>query len=129
MICWAVMPVPDYFPIPVRVTSWMRPSALSVIVIVPVCAPLVCGLNATWIVQLFPIFSFSVQLLRSTKLPLIWGACSIRDARSHFAVVRSPEWLRIPEKKILEVAARFDDDPDCHGWNNDSYFFEWRNPN
>src|SRR5262252_8033394 len=68
----------DYFPIPLRVTSWVRPSALSVILIVPVCGPFVCGLNATWIVQPFPIFSLAVQLLRSTKPPLIW----ILDTRS-----------------------------------------------
>ena len=32
------------------------------------------------------------------------------------------------ESEILDVAARFDDDTDCYGWNNDAYFFEWRNP-
>jgi hypothetical protein len=32
------------------------------------------------------------------------------------------------DEQILDVAARFDDDPDCYGWNNDSYFFKWRNP-
>jgi hypothetical protein len=31
--------------------------------------------------------------------------------------------------EILDVAARFDDEPDCYGWNNDAYQFEWRNPN
>lgn len=32
------------------------------------------------------------------------------------------------EEEIFDVAARFDDEPDCYGWNNDAYFFEWRNP-
>jgi hypothetical protein len=32
--------------------------------------------------------------------------------------------------ETLDVAARFDDNLDCYGWNNDSYFSDppWRNP-
>jgi len=33
------------------------------------------------------------------------------------------------EEEILDVAAKFDDEPECYGWNNDAYQFEWRNPN
>lgn len=33
------------------------------------------------------------------------------------------------EEEILDVAARFDSEADCYGWNNDAYLFEWRNPN
>jgi hypothetical protein len=32
------------------------------------------------------------------------------------------------EETLLDVAVRFDDESDCYGWNNDSYFFNWRNP-
>ena len=32
------------------------------------------------------------------------------------------------EGEILDVAARFDDEADCYGWNNDAYFHNWRNP-
>ena len=32
------------------------------------------------------------------------------------------------EEEVFDVAARFDDEPECFGWNNDSYLFEWRNP-
>jgi hypothetical protein len=35
------------------------------------------------------------------------------------------------ESEILDVAARLDDEEDCYGWNNESYFCTppWRNPN
>ena len=33
------------------------------------------------------------------------------------------------EEQILDVVARFDDEPDCYGWNNDAYLYGWRNPN
>jgi len=33
------------------------------------------------------------------------------------------------EKEILQVAARFDNDSECYGWNNESYYYLWRNPN
>jgi len=32
------------------------------------------------------------------------------------------------ENELLDVAVRFDDEPDCYGWNNESYFHNWRNP-
>ncbi len=33
--------------------------------------------------------------------------------------------------RILDIAARFDDEADCYGWNNENYFSQpiWRNPN
>lgn len=35
------------------------------------------------------------------------------------------------EVKLVDVAVRFDDDKECYGWNNESYFSDppWRNPN
>lgn len=33
------------------------------------------------------------------------------------------------EQELLDIAVRFDGEPDCYGWNNDSYLFNWRNPN
>jgi hypothetical protein len=35
------------------------------------------------------------------------------------------------EREQLAIAARFDDDGDCYGWSNESYYSEpkWRNPN
>jgi hypothetical protein len=35
------------------------------------------------------------------------------------------------ESEILNVASRFDEDEDCFGWSNESYYIEpiWRNPN
>ena len=34
------------------------------------------------------------------------------------------------ESQLLDVAARFDDDAPCYGWNNETYFSTppWRNP-
>lgn len=34
------------------------------------------------------------------------------------------------EKSSLDVVARFDNDSECYGWNNESYYSEprWRNP-
>lgn len=32
------------------------------------------------------------------------------------------------EEELLDVAIRFDCEPDCYGWNNDSYLYNWRNP-
>jgi hypothetical protein len=32
------------------------------------------------------------------------------------------------EEELLDVAVRFDDDPDCYGWNNDAYFHNFHNP-
>jgi len=32
------------------------------------------------------------------------------------------------ENELLDVAVRFDGEPDCYGWNNDSYLYNWRNP-
>jgi hypothetical protein len=33
------------------------------------------------------------------------------------------------EEEVLDVAVRFDGETDCYGWNNDSYLYNWRNPN
>ncbi|GAB4374931.1 MAG: hypothetical protein Kow0042_19920 [Calditrichia bacterium] len=35
------------------------------------------------------------------------------------------------ESERLDVAAKFDDETECYGWSNESYFSEpaWRNPN
>jgi hypothetical protein len=34
------------------------------------------------------------------------------------------------DQEKLDVAVRFDDEPDCYGWNNDTYqYSDWRNPN
>jgi len=33
------------------------------------------------------------------------------------------------EGQLLDVAIRFDGEAECYGWNNDSYFYNWRNPN
>jgi hypothetical protein len=33
------------------------------------------------------------------------------------------------EEELLDVAVRFDGEAECYGWNNDSYFYNWRNPN
>jgi len=33
------------------------------------------------------------------------------------------------EKEIIQVAAMFDNESDCYGWNNESYYQGWRNPN
>jgi hypothetical protein len=34
------------------------------------------------------------------------------------------------ETRVLDIAARFDDDEDCYGWNNEAYSSDpvWRNP-
>lgn len=32
------------------------------------------------------------------------------------------------EPEILDVAVRFAGEPDCYGWNNESYFNNWRTP-
>ncbi len=78
------------------------------------------------------------------KMPVRWAnspqpvANQITDLQGHVQFVmqdrtRSGTESRIDvypgEEEILDVAARFDDEADCYGWNNDSYFFEWRNPN
>ena len=33
------------------------------------------------------------------------------------------------EEELLDVAVRFEGETECYGWNNDSYFYNWRNPN
>ncbi len=35
------------------------------------------------------------------------------------------------EVELLNIAGKFDDDADCYGWSNESYFSDpvWRNPN
>jgi hypothetical protein len=33
------------------------------------------------------------------------------------------------EEQILDVVARFDNELDCYGWNNDAYLYNWHNPN
>ena len=34
------------------------------------------------------------------------------------------------ESQLLDIAARFDNDVECYGWNNEAYFCDppWRNP-
>lgn len=32
------------------------------------------------------------------------------------------------EEELLDVAVRFDGENDCYGWNNESYFNNWRTP-
>src|SRR5258705_2841147 len=29
------------------------------------------------------------------------------------------------EQELLDVAVRFEGEPECYGWNNDSYFYNW----
>jgi len=31
------------------------------------------------------------------------------------------------EEESLDVVARFDNDSECYGWNNEAYYFKWRN--
>jgi hypothetical protein len=31
--------------------------------------------------------------------------------------------------RLLDVAVRYKSEERCYGWNNDSYFYKWRNPN
>ena len=49
-----------------------------------------------------------------------------------FARLTAPQRMDIPvgTAEPVDVAARFDDDPDCYGWSNESYFSEpiWKNP-
>jgi hypothetical protein len=33
------------------------------------------------------------------------------------------------EEELLDVAVRFGSETECYGWNNDSYLYNWRNPN
>jgi hypothetical protein len=39
--------------------------------------------------------------------------------------------IQTGEGTALDIAARFDNEDDCYGWNNDAYFVStpWRNPN
>jgi len=32
------------------------------------------------------------------------------------------------EEQILDVVARFDEELECYGWNNEAYLYSWRNP-
>lgn len=32
------------------------------------------------------------------------------------------------EQELLDIAVRFEGEPDCYGWNNESYVHNWRNP-
>ena len=50
----AGVPVPDDTPLPLRLTFWGLPVALSVTVTVPVRVPVVVGLKVTLIAQLVP---------------------------------------------------------------------------
>jgi hypothetical protein len=36
--------------------------------------------------------------------------------------------LKSGEKEKLDVAVRFTGEPECYGWNNESYFNNWRTP-
>jgi hypothetical protein len=60
----------------------------------------------------------------------------IDAATGRLISVLDPERLGTPSRidifpgqvQPLDVVARFDDDADCYGWNNDSYAHQWRNP-
>ena len=77
------------------------------------------------------------------RMPVRWAntqqpvANQITDLQGHvqFLVhdqIRSAAESRMDvypgEEEIIDVAAKFDNEPDCYGWNNDAYFFKWRNP-
>lgn len=32
------------------------------------------------------------------------------------------------EEQRLDVVARFNSEPECYGWNNESYYYDWRHP-
>jgi hypothetical protein len=62
----------------------------------------------------------------------------IFDKHGHFvARMRDEAWFsresRVDvypgECEGLDIAMRADDDAECYGWNDDSYRYDWRNPN
>ena len=50
-------------------------------------------------------------------------------ARSRFTTRVTGKLSSIGQWQLLDVAVRFDNEADCYGWNNDSYLYNWRNPN
>ena len=50
-------------------------------------------------------------------------------AHRHRAATASRVDVYPGEEQLLEVAVRFDDEPECYGWSDESYFHGWRNQN
>src|SRR5439155_14169060 len=65
---------PEITPVPLRLTLWGLPVALSLTVTVPVRLPVVAGLKTTLNVQLAPAASVLVQVAPGPKkkLPAVW---------------------------------------------------------
>jgi len=40
-----------------------------------------------------------------------------------------PVTILAGEQEYLDVIAKYEDDKEAYGWNNESYFHNWRNPN
>jgi hypothetical protein len=67
-------------PVPVRLTVWGLPAALSVMVMVPVCVPLAVGVNLTLIEQFAPAASDAPQVVVSEYCALATILLIERDA-------------------------------------------------
>lgn len=40
-----------------------------------------------------------------------------------------PVSIRAGEKEVLDIITKYEKDREAYGWNNESYFHNWRNPN
>jgi hypothetical protein len=82
------------------------------------------------------VFFGRAMAVRWSGLPVAQAIVSLEDGKIHSQIIDVDRPNTAPridvyagEEEILDVAVRFDDEPECYGWNNDGYSHKWRNPN
>lgn len=71
-----------------------------------------------------PIFSFAGRWSSTLEVPMIPGQEMVK--------VLYPDPVTIPagkKKEYLDIFVKASADKEAYGWNNESYLYNWRNPN
>lgn len=70
-----------------------------------------------------PLFSFAGRWSSTPEIPHV----------PHEAIVKllhpDPVTISVGEKEIMDVIIKAEVDEAAYGWNNESYFHDWKNPN
>ena len=70
-----------------------------------------------------PIFAFAGRWASTPEIPHIPNEAIVK--------LQHPDPVTIPvcEKENLDVITKAENDDNAYGWNNESYFHDWKNPN
>jgi len=70
-----------------------------------------------------PIFSFAGRWSSTPEIPHILHEAIVK------VIQPDPVTISVEEKEIMDVFVKSSKDDDAYGWNNESYFHDWKNNN